>query len=55
MLLDREPLDSIAEALRIDQAELNRRVQRVVGRLRPQRAGRLEAGGIRAREAFGTR
>jgi DNA-binding NarL/FixJ family response regulator len=49
MLLDREPLDSIAEALRIDQAEVNRRAQRVVGRLRPRR------GGTRAREAFGTR
>jgi DNA-binding NarL/FixJ family response regulator len=55
MLLDREPLDSIAEALRIDQAEVNRRAQRVVGRLRPRRAGRLEEGGTRAREAFGTR
>jgi DNA-binding NarL/FixJ family response regulator len=36
MLLDREPLDSIAQALRTDRAEINRRAQRIVGRLRPQ-------------------
>jgi DNA-binding NarL/FixJ family response regulator len=51
MLLDREPPASIAEALRVDQAEVNRRAQRVVGRLRPRRRDP----GIRAREAFGTR
>jgi DNA-binding NarL/FixJ family response regulator len=39
MLLDREPLDSIAEALRTDRADVNRRAQRVVGRLR-RRLGR---------------
>jgi DNA-binding NarL/FixJ family response regulator len=38
MLLDREPYDSIAEALRIDQAEVSRRAQRIVGRLRPRRS-----------------
>jgi len=39
MLLDREPYESIAEALRIDQAEVSRRAQRIVGRLRPRRSG----------------
>ena len=36
MLLDREPLDSIAQALRADPAETARRARRIVGRLRPQ-------------------
>jgi DNA-binding NarL/FixJ family response regulator len=55
MLLDREPLDSIAEVLRIDQAEVSRRAQRVVGRLRPRRTTRLEEEeGIKAHEAFRT-
>ena len=36
MLLDREPAHSIAEALRVDPAEVNWRAQRVVGRLRPR-------------------
>jgi DNA-binding NarL/FixJ family response regulator len=36
MLLDREPLDSIAEALRTDEAEIGWRAQRIVGRLRPR-------------------
>jgi DNA-binding NarL/FixJ family response regulator len=39
MLLDREPLDSIAQTLRTDRADVSRRAQRIVGRLRP----RLEA------------
>jgi len=55
MLLDREPLDSIAEVLRIDQAEVNRRAQRVVGRLRLRRTIRPEQDGIQAPEAFWTR
>jgi DNA-binding NarL/FixJ family response regulator len=38
MLLDREPYDSIAEALRIDEAEVGWRAQRIVGRLRPRRS-----------------
>jgi DNA-binding NarL/FixJ family response regulator len=42
MLLDREPYDSIAEALRIDQAEVSRRAQRIVGRLRPRRSVDLD-------------
>jgi DNA-binding NarL/FixJ family response regulator len=42
MLLDGEPPASIAETLRIDQAEVNWRAQRVVGRLRPRRAIQLE-------------
>jgi DNA-binding NarL/FixJ family response regulator len=36
MLLDREQLDSIAQALRTDRAEAGRRAQRIVGRLRPR-------------------
>lgn len=49
MLLDREPIDTIADALRTDRAEVGRRAQRIVGRLRPRLGGRsathaLEAG-----------
>jgi DNA-binding NarL/FixJ family response regulator len=49
MLLDREPLDSIARALRTDEAEVSWRAQRIVGRLRPRLGARaddlaLEAG-----------
>jgi DNA-binding NarL/FixJ family response regulator len=36
LLLDREPLDSIAQALRADPAEIAWRAQRIVGRLRPR-------------------
>jgi DNA-binding NarL/FixJ family response regulator len=36
MLLDREPLGSIAQALRADEAEISWRTQRIVGRLRPR-------------------
>jgi DNA-binding NarL/FixJ family response regulator len=53
MLLDREPSDSIAEALRIDEAEVSRRAQRIVGRLRPRRSAGLDDG-FRAREAYET-
>jgi DNA-binding NarL/FixJ family response regulator len=42
MLLDREPLDSIAGALRIDSAEVSWRAQRIVGRLRPGRGARAD-------------
>ena len=42
MLLDREPYDPIAEALRIDPAEVSRRAQRIVGRLRPRRSVDLD-------------
>jgi DNA-binding NarL/FixJ family response regulator len=52
MLLDREPLDSIAEVLRVDQAEVNRRAQRIVGRLRPRRSVSLDDEAFRAREAY---
>jgi DNA-binding NarL/FixJ family response regulator len=38
MLLDREPIDSIAQALRTDRADVGRRAQRIVGRLRPRLA-----------------
>jgi len=54
MLLDREPHDSIAEALRIDQAEVSWRAQRIVGRLRPRRSVDLDDV-LRAREAYETR
>jgi DNA-binding NarL/FixJ family response regulator len=36
MLLDGEPIDSIAQALRTDRADVARRAQRIVGRLRPR-------------------
>jgi DNA-binding NarL/FixJ family response regulator len=53
MLLDREPYDSIAEALRIDHAEVSRRAQRIVGRLRPGRS--IDVDDVfNAREAYGT-
>ena len=39
MLLDREPIDSIAQALRTDRADIGRRAQRIVGRLRPRLGG----------------
>ena len=42
MLLDREPVDSIAGALRIDRAEVSWRAQRIVGRLRPGRGARAD-------------
>ena len=51
MLLDREPLDSIAEVLRVDEAEVNRRAQRIVGRLRPRRSVGLDHESDPAREA----
>jgi DNA-binding NarL/FixJ family response regulator len=38
MLVDREPLASMAEALRTDRADVGRRAQRIVGRLRPRLA-----------------
>ena len=34
--LDGEPIDSIAQALRTDRADVARRAQRIVGRLRPR-------------------
>ena len=42
MLLDREPLESIAEALRADRAEVGRRAQRIVSRLRPRLARHMD-------------
>jgi DNA-binding NarL/FixJ family response regulator len=42
MLLDREPAASIAEALRTDQAEVSRRAQRIVGRLRPRLGAHID-------------
>ena len=53
MLLDREPYDSIADALRIDRAEVSRRAQRIVGRLRPRRSADLDDV-FRPREAHET-
>jgi DNA-binding NarL/FixJ family response regulator len=54
MLLDREPLDSIADVLHVDQAEVNRRAQRIVGRLRPRRSVGLDDAAVSAREAYRT-
>jgi DNA-binding NarL/FixJ family response regulator len=54
MLLDREPLDSIAEALRIDPAEVTRRAQRIVGRLRPRLRDRTDAPLIEAQQSHQT-
>jgi DNA-binding NarL/FixJ family response regulator len=54
MLLDREPLASIAEVLRVDLAEANWRAQRIVGRLRPRRSLALDDEAVRARELYGT-
>jgi DNA-binding NarL/FixJ family response regulator len=42
MLLDREPLDSIARTLRADEAEVSWRAQRIVGRLRPRLGARAD-------------
>ena len=42
MLLDREPLDSIAQALHADEAEVSRRAQRIVGRLGPRLGGHAD-------------
>jgi DNA-binding NarL/FixJ family response regulator len=54
MLLDREPLASIADVLRVDVAEANWRAQRIVGRLRPRRSLGLDDEAVRARELYGT-
>jgi DNA-binding NarL/FixJ family response regulator len=42
MLLDREPVEAIADALRVDRNEVVWRANRIVGRLRP-RMGQLSA------------
>lgn len=36
MLVDRETIDSIADTLRIDPAEVSRRARRIIGRLKPR-------------------
>jgi hypothetical protein len=36
MLLDGEPLEAIADALRADPGEIAWRAQRIIGRLRPR-------------------
>jgi DNA-binding NarL/FixJ family response regulator len=54
MLLDREPLDSIARALRTDQAEVGWRAQRIVGRLRPRLGARAEDQAIEAGQSHQT-
>jgi DNA-binding NarL/FixJ family response regulator len=48
MLLDREPLDSIAQALHTDVAEIGWRAQRIVGRLRPRLRTRADDPAIAA-------
>ncbi|HEX5617560.1 MAG TPA: response regulator transcription factor [Solirubrobacteraceae bacterium] len=52
MLLDREPPESIAEALGADRAEISQRAQRIVGRLRPRLATKTGDRAVDAREAF---
>jgi DNA-binding NarL/FixJ family response regulator len=42
MLLDRQSYDAIAETLRVDEAEVSRRAQRIVGRLRPRRSAEVD-------------
>ena len=54
MLLDREPLDSIARSLRTDKAEVSRRAQRIVGRLRPRLGARAEDQTIEAGQSHQT-
>jgi DNA-binding NarL/FixJ family response regulator len=51
MLLDREPLDSIADAMRTDRAEISWRAQRIIGRLRPRRGDRAEAPSAKVTQA----
>ena len=51
MLLDREPIDSIAQALGSGRAEIARRAQRIVGRLRPRLGGRSDAPVIEAQQS----
>jgi DNA-binding NarL/FixJ family response regulator len=56
MLLDREPLYEIAATLRVDAAEIDRRAQRVVGRLRPRPGRGVDVeGDAGARAAFEAR
>jgi len=50
MLLDREPLESIAEALRADRAEISRRAQRIVSRLRPRLARNVKDSVVKAQQ-----
>jgi DNA-binding NarL/FixJ family response regulator len=51
MLLDREPLDAIAQVLRTDRADIGRRAQRIVGRLRPRLARQGQHLAIGARQS----
>jgi DNA-binding NarL/FixJ family response regulator len=50
MLVDREPLESIAEALRVDRGEVSRRAHRIAGRLRPRLAINMGDRTVHARE-----
>jgi DNA-binding NarL/FixJ family response regulator len=54
MLLDREPLDSIARALRTDEAEVSWRAQRIVGRLRPRLGTRADDLAVEAGQSHRT-
>jgi two-component system response regulator DevR len=55
MLLDREPLDSIAQALHTDVAESGWRAQRIVGRLRPRLRTRADDPAIAAEPSHNKR
>jgi DNA-binding NarL/FixJ family response regulator len=52
MLLDREPLNSIAETLRADEAEIGWRAERIVGRLRPRLDTHADDRAARGRALF---
>lgn len=54
MLLDREPLDSIARAVRTDEAEIGWRAQRIVGRLRPRLGARADDLAVQAGQTHRT-
>jgi DNA-binding NarL/FixJ family response regulator len=54
MLLDREPHDSIARALRTNQAEVSWRAQRIVGRLRPRLGAATDDPAIEAGQSHQT-
>jgi hypothetical protein len=49
MLLDREPLDSLAQSLRADEADIS--AQRIVGRPGPRLGGHADDRAIAARQS----
>jgi DNA-binding NarL/FixJ family response regulator len=51
MLLDREPLASIAQTLRVDESEITWRARRIVGRLRPRLGAPVDHRAIAAEQS----